>query len=191
MPPSLRRSPPDRRHGRIKPPPWPRPPEALEVPSTCPTSSLEHRDGHAHHMTGFCRCHRAIPVHRRARAADRRGQHLGKPRPPPRPHHRVCHGLGKLFPTLIGCQRYRRITPVSPPPAGVRRGWKQRPPLAGRMRMHPVYMSQARGKKGGFGPLKTSQRSMDREHESTMSQRCGPNGGRSPVEAHGYDVAAP
>jgi len=148
MPPSLRRSPPDRRHGQIKPPPWPRPPEALEVPLTCPTNPLEHRDAHAHHMIGFCCCHRAIPMHRCARAANRRGQHPRKPRPPPRPHHRVRHGLGKLFPTLIGRQRHRRITPVSPPPAGARRGWKQRPPLADHMRLHSVHMSQAKRERG-------------------------------------------
>ena len=39
----------------------------------------------------------------------------------------------------------------------------------GRMRLHPVHMDQARGKKGGLGPPKTSQRSMDREHESTVN----------------------
>ena len=41
--------------------------------------------------------------------------------------------------------------------------------LVGRMRLHPVHMNQARGKEGGLGPPKTSQRSMDREHESTVN----------------------
>ena len=41
--------------------------------------------------------------------------------------------------------------------------------LAGRTRLHPVHMDQARGKKGGLGPPNTSQRSMDREHGFTMS----------------------
>ena len=39
----------------------------------------------------------------------------------------------------------------------------------GHMRLHPVHMDQARGKKGGLGPPKTSQRSVDREHESTVN----------------------
>ena len=110
-PESQRRSPPDRRHGRIKPPPWPKPPGALEVPSTCPTSPLEHRDAHTHHMSGFCCCHRAIPVRHRARAADRRGQRPGKPRPPPRPHHRVAMAWGSYSPpqldtsTAMGARR--------------------------------------------------------------------------------------
>ena len=42
--------------------------------------------------------------------------------------------------------------------------------LAGRTCLHPVHMDQARGKKGGLGPPKTSQRSMDREHESTVNR---------------------
>ena len=37
------------------------------------------------------------------------------------------------------------------------------------MRLHPVHMDRARGKEGGLGPPKTSQRSMDRERESTVS----------------------
>ena len=58
---------------------------------------------------------------------------------------------------------------MSTPPVGAHRGWKQRTPLVGRTRLHPVHMDQARRKKGGLGPPKTSQRSMDREHESTMN----------------------
>ena len=41
--------------------------------------------------------------------------------------------------------------------------------LASRTRLHPVHMDQARGKKGGLDPSKTSQRSMDREHESIVN----------------------
>ena len=41
--------------------------------------------------------------------------------------------------------------------------------LAGRTHLHPVHMNQARGKKGGLGPSKTSQRSMDREHQFTVN----------------------
>ena len=155
MPPSLRRSPPDRRHGRIKPPPWPRPPEALEVPSTCLTSPLEHCDAHAHHMTGFCRCHRAIPVRRRARATDHHGQGPRKLWPPSRPHHRVSHGLGKLFPSSIGHQRRYGSSPVSSSLAGTRRGWKQRASLAGRTCLHSVHIDHAEGRKGGLGPPRT------------------------------------
>ena len=39
---------------------------------------------------------------------------------------------------------------------------------AGRTRLHPVHMDRARGKEGGLGPPKTSQRSMDHERESTV-----------------------
>ena len=40
---------------------------------------------------------------------------------------------------------------------------------ASRTCLHPVHMDRARGKEGGLGPPKTSQRSMDREQESTVS----------------------
>ena len=47
-----------------RPPPWPKPPEALEDPSTYPTCPLEHYDAHTHHKAGQCRCTRAIPARR-------------------------------------------------------------------------------------------------------------------------------
>ena len=47
-----------------RPPPWSKPPKALEDPSTCPTCPLEHYDAHAHHKPGLCRCTRATPAHR-------------------------------------------------------------------------------------------------------------------------------
>ena len=37
------------------PPLWPKPPEALEDPSTCPTCPLERCVAHAHHRIGLCR----------------------------------------------------------------------------------------------------------------------------------------
>jgi len=55
--------------------------------------------------------------------------------------------------------------------------------LTGRTRLHPVHMNQARGKKGGLGPPKTSQRSMDHEHKFTVNhagwaeQLTKPSGG--------------
>ena len=42
-------------------------------------------------------------------------------------------------------------------------------PLVGHTHMHPVHVDHAKGKRDGLGPPKTSLRSMDREHESTMS----------------------
>ena len=48
--------------GRL--PPWSKPPEALEDPSTCPTCPLEHYDAHVHHRPGLCRCTRATPARR-------------------------------------------------------------------------------------------------------------------------------
>ena len=72
-PASLRRSPPDRRHGRIKPPPWPKPPGAPEDLPTYPTSPLEHHDAHTHHKPGLCRCTRASPVRRSCSSSRRHG----------------------------------------------------------------------------------------------------------------------
>jgi hypothetical protein len=84
-------------------------------------------------------CMRDLTVGKHRRAAVRREQCPREPRLPPRHHQRARHCLGKLSPTLIGCQRRRRTTPASTSPAGTRRRWKQRLPLASHTHMHPMH----------------------------------------------------
>jgi hypothetical protein len=132
------------RHGRsatatASTPPGPKPPEAMEDPSNCPTYSRKHSEAHAHHKSGLSRSPAPFPHAGGAQAAVHRGQCSKEPRLLPRRHHRARHRLGKLFPTLIGWPRRRKTTPVSTTPTGTRRRWKQRLPLASHSHMHPVH----------------------------------------------------
>jgi hypothetical protein len=115
------------RHGRsavatASTPPGPKPPEAMEDPSNCPTYSQKHSDAHAHHKSSLSRSPAPFPHAGGAQAADHRGQRSREPRLLPRRHHRARHRLRKFFPTSIGCLSRYGSSPVSTSPAGARRG---------------------------------------------------------------------
>ena len=82
---------------------------------------------------------------------------------------------------------------MSTSPVGARQGRKQSPSLAGRTRLHPVHVDH-REKKGRVDAVhrKETRSTMDQRvlvyHEPRSRPRAVDHG---PVEAHGYDVAAP
>ena len=134
-------------------PPWPRPPEALEDPSTCPTCPLEHYDAHAHHRTGLCRCTRTTPACRLCSSRHSPwpvtwGVLAVAPTPPsqsPKPDGAFSHANWALAPLRKLAGEY--VTGGSAP-------WKKqrRRCELSSAALHPVHKSRATGNNGGLGP---------------------------------------